>query len=54
MSEEKLRVSCRNRQKNIDLASKINVEKESSAKLSQMKCTEKPLPYEMSIVSLLA
>jgi hypothetical protein len=45
-------VSCRNRRKNIDLTSKVDVEKESSAKLSPTTRTERPLSYETSCISL--
>jgi hypothetical protein len=44
MSKEKLRVSCRNQGKNIDLASKVDVEEESSTKPSPATRTERPLP----------
>jgi hypothetical protein len=49
-SKEKLRVSCRNRRKNIDLASKVDVEEESSTKLSPATRMERPLPYKTSCV----
>jgi hypothetical protein len=54
MLKEKLRVSCRKWGKNIDLASKVDVEKESLAKLSPATWTERLLSYEMSYVNLSA
>jgi hypothetical protein len=45
---------CRNRRKNIDLASKVDVEEESSAKLSPETRTKRPLSYETFRVSFTA
>jgi hypothetical protein len=52
MSKEELRVPCRNRRKNIDLASKVDVKEESSVKFSLVTQTEMPLSYEISSVIL--
>jgi len=52
-SKEKLHVSCRNRSKNIDLALKVDVEEERSAKLSSTTRTERSLPTKLLVLAFL-